>query len=173
MCSRAEPRLHHSSNGGGGGGGGNNNSQAAATAAAASAADPSAAERSPPPSRPRARPAPQPPPPPTARGGGVKECLCPGAPSAPALPSAARLSHPGLPGRRRRFIYLFPVREDVGAPVAGWLRGAFSVEADRRRQRGGRGAGADSAEGSDAHGAAAPALFSGAGWGLRWKLVSV
>lgn len=145
MCSRAQPRLHHSSDGGGGGGGGggNNNSQAAATAAAASAADPSAAEKSPPPSRPQARPRPALPPP-----GEKKECLAPCAPRRGETPLP---THPNPPWPKVRFVYLFPAGEDVGAGAAGWLAGAFSVEAARGRE----GAGAGSAEGSDANGAAA------------------
>ncbi|KAJ8776977.1 hypothetical protein J1605_014995 [Eschrichtius robustus] len=101
------------------------------------------------------RPAPAPPPPPPAQ---KKECLRPRGPGAPAA-GAAR-PPPAAPRPKVRFIYLFPV-EDVGAGAAGWLEGAFSVEADLGRE----GAGDGSAEGSDAHGAAAQALFSGAGWG--------
>ena len=106
------------------------------------------------------RAAPRPPP---ARG--------PGAPRNPAR----RDPSPRLPGPKVRFIYLFPV-EDVGAGAAGWLEGAFSVEADRGREGASeraRGAGHGSAEESDAHGAAAQALFSGRWLGLRWKLVSL
>lgn len=60
-------------------------------------------------------------------------------PPAPRLPAAPAPPQPGAArpacGSRPkvRFIYLFPV-EDVGAGAAGWLEGAFSVEADRGRE---------------------------------------
>lgn len=187
MCvHEPEPRLHHSSDGGGGGGGGggNNNSQASGSSrpparllrrGSLRRRKESAALRGPGLGRPAARapttprhragkkgvpPTPRPPP---ARG--------PGAPRNPAR----RDPSPRLPGPKVRFIYLFPV-EDVGAGAAGWLEGAFSVEADRGREGASeraRGAGHGSAEESDAHGAAAQALFSGRWLGLRWKLVSL
>lgn len=186
MCvHEPEPRLHHSSDGGGGGGGGggNNNSQASGSSR------PPPPPRIPPPQkgvrspwRPRAQPTrgPRPHHSPALREK-KKECLrppAPGPPAAPAPPAARRgeTPSPRLPGPKVRFIYLFPV-EDVGAGAAGWLEGAFSVEADRGGREGARerarGAGHGSAEESDAHGAAAQALFSGRWLGLRWKLVSL
>ena len=191
MCvHEPEPRLHHSSDGGGGGGGGggNNNSQASGSSrpparllrrGSLRRRKESAALRGPGIGRPAARA------PTTHRHRGKKKGVPPTPrprpPAAPAPPATRRgeTPSPRLPGPKVRFIYLFPV-EDVGAGAAGWLEGAFSVEADRGREGGSeraseraRGAGHGSAEESDAHGAAAQALFSGRWLGLRWKLVSL